>query len=95
MAMKPRHKTRWSSNKQHEDELNTDGDMAFCSKHVRIKWVMFLKSKIHLLLDQNTTEVKQDTSIIKLNISKLHQAVIPQTVPWKHSKFLSRLLYIT
>ena len=33
MAMKPWHKTRWSSNKQHEDELNTDGDMAFSSKH--------------------------------------------------------------
>ena len=33
MAIKPWHKTRWSSNKQHEDELNTDGDMACSSKH--------------------------------------------------------------
>ena len=33
MAIKPWHTTRWSSNKQHEDELNTDGDMAFSSKH--------------------------------------------------------------
>ena len=45
---------------------------------VRIKRVMLFKSKIHLLFNQDTTEIKQDASIVKLNISKLHQAVIPR-----------------
>ena len=30
-------------------------------------------------------KIKQDTDIVKLNISKLHQAGILQTIPWKHS----------
>ena len=35
---------------------------------------MLLKSKIHLLFNKNTTEIKQDSSIVKLNISQLLQA---------------------
>ena len=38
------------------------------------------KSKIHQLCEQNTNEIKQDSSIVKLNISNLHKAVIPQTM---------------
>ena len=34
-----------------------------------------------LLFHQNTTEIKQDTSIVKLNISKLHQAYQGNTYP--------------
>ena len=54
---------------------NTDSEGT--KESVRIKRVM-LKSKIHLLFNQDTTEIKQDASIVKLNISKLHQAVIPR-----------------
>ena len=30
----------------------------------------YLKSKIHLILEQNTKETKQDICIVKLNISR-------------------------
>ena len=61
---------------------------------VRIMRVM-LKSKIRLLFHQDTTELKQDASIVKLNISKLHQAVIPRRLcPWKHSKVSTKSLII-
>ena len=46
----------------------------------RIKRVMLLKKKIYLLVNKNTKKIKQDTSIVKVNISKLHQAVIPRTI---------------
>ena len=60
------------SNPVNKDTLGT-------IERVRIKRVMLLKLKIHLLFDQNTTEIKQDNSIVKLNISKLYQAVFPWT----------------
>lgn len=61
---------------------------------VRIMRVM-LKSKIRLLFNQDTTELKQDASIVKLNISKLHQAVIPRRLcPWKRSKVSTKSLII-
>ena len=37
----------------------------------------YLKWKKLLLLEQNTKEIKEGTTIIKLNISSLHKAVIP------------------
>ena len=60
------------SNPVNKDTLGT-------IERVRIKRVMLLKPTINLLFDQNTTEIKQDSSIVKLNISKLHQAVFPWT----------------
>ena len=54
---------------------------------------MFLKSQIHFLFDQNTTEIKQDTSMIKLNYFKIHQGVIPWTIPMlKYLKVLTKSL---
>ena len=35
-----------------------------------------MKKKLRLL-EQNTKEIKEGTSIVKLNISSLHEAVIP------------------
>ena len=56
---------------------------------------VMLKSKIRLLFNQDTTELKQDASIVKLNISELHQAVIPRRLcPWKHSKVSTNSLII-
>ena len=37
--------------------------------------------KIHLLLEQNTSEIQEDVSIVKLNISNFYKDVIPWTVP--------------
>ena len=34
-------------------------------------------SQKHFLLKQNIKEIKEDISIVKLNISNLHKAVIP------------------
>ena len=38
--------------------------------------VMLFTLKIHLLIEQNTNETKQDISIMKLNISNLYKAII-------------------
>ena len=38
--------------------------------------VMLFTLKIHLLIEQNTNETKQDISIMKLNISNLCKAII-------------------
>ena len=46
------------------------------SVYTYIKWLMFLKSKIQVLFEKHTKEIKEDISIVKLNISKLHKAVI-------------------
>ena len=43
------------------------------------EWVMLLKSKIQVLFEKNTEEIKEDISIVKLNISILHKAVITLT----------------
>ena len=37
---------------------------------------MILKSKNTFLWEQNTKEIKEDISIVKLNISNLHKVVI-------------------
>ena len=37
---------------------------------------MLLKSKIQVLFEKRTEEIKEDISIVKLNISNLHKAVI-------------------
>ena len=39
---------------------------------------MSFKSKNLLLLEQNTEEIEEDISIVKLNISNLHKAFIPR-----------------
>jgi len=51
------------------DPVNTDTLATI--ENVRIKRVVLLKPTINLLFDQNTSEIKQDSSIVKLNISKL------------------------
>ena len=56
---------------------------------------MFFKSKKHLLVNQNTTEIKQDASIFKLNIFKLHQAIIPWTMYMKTLKSLEKVAHYT
>ena len=35
-----------------------------------------------------------NTSIVKINISKLHQAATPRTIPWKHSKVSTKSLIV-
>ena len=35
---------------------------------------------LHLLFELNTIEIKQDISIVKLNISNLNKAVIPRSL---------------
>ena len=39
-------------------------------------WSCYESEKTHLLLEQNTKEIKEDFSIVKLNICNLHKAVI-------------------
>ena len=43
-----------------------------------IKYIMLLESKIHILFEQNTKEIKEDISIVKLKITNLHKAIILQ-----------------
>ena len=50
------------------------------------------KVKWHLLWEQNAKEIKEDISVINLNLSNLLKAVIPRTNPQKHSKIVH--LYI-
>ena len=43
-------------------------------------WAVYvIKVKKHLLLEQNIKEVKEDISIVTLNIPNFHKAVIPRT----------------
>ena len=43
-----------------------------------IKQVMLLRSKTPFIIEQkNTKEIKEDISIVKLNISNFHKLVIP------------------
>ena len=63
---------------------------------VRIKRVMLFKSTIKLLLDRNTLEIKQGISIVKLNISNVHKAIITWTMSvetLKSSSFIHYILY--
>ena len=46
---------------------------------VSIKRRYIVKSKQLLLLEQNAKEMKEDLSIVELNISNLYKAVIPWT----------------
>ena len=39
--------------------------------------MLFYVKKHLFILKQNTKEIKEDISIVKLNISNLHKAVIP------------------
>ena len=41
-----------------------------------MKLVVLLKKKKHLLVEQDTKEIKEDFSIVKLNICNLRKAVI-------------------
>ena len=40
---------------------------------------MLLKSKNNFKLEQNVKEVKEDISIVTLNIHNFHKAIIPRT----------------
>ena len=56
---------------------------------------MLLKSKIHLSFEKKyTAEIKQDTGILKLNISKLKKAIIVQTMSMKTLKSLEKLFIL-
>ena len=56
---------------------------------------MSFKSKNLLLLEQNTEEIEEDISIVKLNISNLHNAFIPQlkSTETLTKKLLSYILF--
>ena len=60
-------------------------------KSVRIKRVLFRKSKRHLLLVQNTNELKEDIGISKINICNPHKVVISRT---KSTKTLKNRYYL-
>jgi len=47
---------------------------------------MLFKSKIHLMIEQNAKEIKQEISIIKLNNSNHHKALIPRIMYMKTFK---------
>ena len=51
-----------------------------CSQELSgcIKQIVLLESKIHILFQQNTKEIKEDISIVKLKISSLQKAIILQ-----------------
>ena len=51
--------------------VNTDSEGSIESVHS--KWVMLLKSKNTLLLEQNTKVTEEDISIVKLNIFNFHK----------------------
>ena len=59
------------------------------------KGVVLLKPTINLLFDQNTNEIKQDGSIVKLTISKLHQAVFPGIISMNTLKRLDKVAHYT
>ena len=61
---------------------------------VCIKQVMLIKSKRNLLLQQNSKEIKQDISIINLNVSNHHKAVLPWTYSTETLKNHSFLYYL-
>ena len=79
--------------KSYSNSINTGTEGTIES--VRINWVSLLSmsyylSKKKLLLEQNTEEIKESTSIIKLNTSSLHKAIIPWlkcTETLKHHPF--------
>ena len=58
-----------------------------------IKWVMLLKSKIQVLFEKHTKETKGDVSIVKLNISYLHKAIIMWNKSMDTQKSLVYILY--
>ena len=55
---------------------------------------MSFKSKNLLLLQQNTKEIKEDISIVKLNISKFHKAFIPRLKSTGTLKNCSLIYYL-
>ena len=55
---------------------------------------MSFKSKNLLLLEQNTEEIEEDISIVKLNISNLHKAFIPRLKSTETLKNRSLIYYL-
>ena len=53
------------------------------------------KSKKYLMIEQNTKEIKQEISIIKLNNPNHHKAVIPRIMSMKTFKTRVANLYLT
>ena len=43
----------------------------------KVSVFMLFESKKHLLLEQNTQDIKEHISTVKLNISNFHKVVIP------------------
>ena len=56
---------------------------------------MLFKSKKYLMIEQNTKEIKREISIIKLNNSNHHKAVIPRIMSMKTFKTRVVNLYLT
>ena len=66
--------------KSYSNSINTGTEETIGS--VRINWVSLLSMSYYLskktpFLEQNTKEIKEGTSIVKLNTSSLHKAIIP------------------
>ena len=55
---------------------------------------MSFKSKNLLLLEQNTEEIEEDISIVKLNISNLHNTFIPRLKSAETLKDCSVIYYL-
>lgn len=75
----------------------------YCQTHVnkdtegsyKVSGHMLCKSKIYLMNEQNTKEIKQDISIMKLNNPNHHKAVIPRIMSVKTFKTEVANLYLT